>query len=223
MIKTAEDEEEGGLSEAGSEVAGPAWQPLPCMLHSRSHFGCTALSSGRIAVAGGCGEKGALLDFAEVFEPHGAAEAGQWRALPTLPFGVEGCALTALPPPAGDGAGLLLLIGGTRSTTEDVGGVVLSLGHVGAAWTAGLGKLSVPRAFPSVFVAAGAVWVAGGRAIAAEAEQEVDCSVMERNTDVVMEGKASDGAEWGVAGGTCMVAQLKLGALGGVVVLGGAQ
>ena len=208
---------------ADGSDATPTWQPLPCMLHARSHFGCTALTSGRIAVAGGCGEKGTPIDFAEIFEPHGTAGAGRWRALPSLPAKAEGCSLAFLPPPAGHGAGMLVLAWGgsvassNSSSDLGVGCLVLSLG-MEQAWSAGLGGLRVPRVFASLHVAHGALWIAGGRLAAGE---ELDCEAVERNAGWA--GPADAGRDlWEpVSAINIDATRIKIGAVGGVVVLGG--
>lgn len=208
---------------ANGSGAQPAWQPLPCMLQARSHFGCTAVSSGRIAVAGGCGDKGERLDFAEMFEPHGAAGAGRWRALPSLPDKVEGCSLAFLPPPAGHGAGILLLTGGSSEVSPNsssdlgVGCLVLSLG-IEQAWSTGLGRLKVPRAFASLYVAHGAVWVMGGRLAVGE---EHDCESVERNAGWA--APSAEKSQWEMVSEVNVDAtEIKIGAVGGVVVLGSA-
>jgi hypothetical protein len=220
---TSNDEEhkqrgEESQSEADGSDTEPAWQPLPCMLNARSHFGCTALTSGRIAVAGGCGDKGVLLDFAEIFEPHGAVGAGRWRALPNLPIATEGCSLAFLAPPAGHGAGMLLLAGGGSSSSGSTDGcLVLSLG-MEQTWSAGLGCLRVPRTFASLHVAGSVVWIAGGRLVGGE---ELDCATVERNGEWA--GAVDKGhGQWEVINAINIDAtRIKIGAVGGVVVLGG--
>ncbi len=208
-------------SAADDSQAKPMWQPLPCMLHARSHFGCTALTSGRIAVAGGCGDKGERLDFAEMFEPHGVAGAGRWRALPSLPKEMEGCSLAFVPPPSGHGAGMLLLsVGDTAASLKGsldpgVCCLALSLG-MEQVWSAALGGLRAPRVFASLHVAHGAVWVAGGRLAVGE---ETDCEEVERNADWERVAGVGTG-QWNVVGAMTVDA-VKIGAVGGVVVLGG--
>ena len=203
--------------------AEPTWVPLPCMLHARSHFGCTALTSGRIAVAGGCGEKGTPIDFAEIFEPHGTAGAGRWRALPSLPEKAEGCSLVFLPPPAGHGAGMLVLAGGgsvafsNSSSNLGIGCFVLSLG-MEEAWSAGLGGLRVPRVFASLHVAHGALWIAGGRLAVGE---ELDCETVERNAEWAGPGDVERDRWELVSAMNIDATRIKIGAVGGVVVLGG--
>ena len=204
---------------AGPEelATGGAWEALPPMLAQRSHFGCAPLPGGAIAVAGGCGERGAVIDLAEVYEPDtpDVVGGGGWRELPRLPDAAEGCSLAFVPNSDSEGGVLLLLGCGS-------GCLALTLSAGGSDAWAGVGaQPRVPRAFGSVFAAAGSLWVVGGRTVATTGEeQDQDCTSAEHISIAALRGEPqAEKTGWGSAGGWAGGGGLKLGAVGAVAAI----
>lgn len=188
----------------------------------------------------------------------GIDKEGGWQPLPDLPVPVEGCAMCAIPhQPAGSDGPWLVLVGGetddddsvaadtppagvasqchmlalralTGTAGQTTGGLLSTRNSVGD-WIAVGPPLAHPRAFATVFVAAAALWVVGGRDVV----RGGDCAVVESVSLTAFtqlggraggggggagDSESGSGARW-AAKALVTHGDVKLGALGGAAVV----